>query len=310
MTAAGVSLPTYESHLAEIAESDDRIVVLTAENRASIRGLAERLGDRFIDVGIAEQTLVGVAAGLARMGRIPVVHGLAAFLTMRAFEFIRTDAGLARLPVKLVGSIPGVLSEANGPTHQALEDVGLMRLVPGMTIFAPADRDDLMAGLTGAVLHPRPTYIRLTERPAGVVHDPEFRMGIAETLVDGDDVAILAYGYLVTEAVEAARRLAREGIATRVVNLRTLAPIDERALEKALDAALCVTVEDHGTTGGLASIVAEAAVRRGGAVEVVSIGLPPNGFAPGTVESVLRRERLSGAALADRIRARYRPKGA
>src|SRR5262245_177816 len=116
---------SYEKTLLALAEKDPRIVVLTAENRAAIRGLPQLLGDRFIDVGIAEQTMIGVAAGLAVRGRLPICHSLATFLTLRAFEFIRTNVGIPGLPVTLVGGVPGFLSEANGPTHQAIEDVAI-----------------------------------------------------------------------------------------------------------------------------------------------------------------------------------------
>src|SRR5579864_5499571 len=114
---------TYEELLIQLAMEEERIVVMTAENRALVRNAPKALGARFIDTGITEQTMIGMAAGLALRGRIPIVHALAPFLTMRAFEFIRTDVGIARLPVKLVGAVPGFLSEANGPTHQAIEDV-------------------------------------------------------------------------------------------------------------------------------------------------------------------------------------------
>src|SRR5882672_1171944 len=131
---------TYEEFLKQRALADEALVVLTAENRTAIPNLPGHLGPRFIDVGICEQTMIGVAAGLALRGRTPVVHALATFLTMRAFEFIRTDVGIPRLPVTLVGGVPGFLSETNGPTHQALEDVALMRGIPFMHVFCPADR--------------------------------------------------------------------------------------------------------------------------------------------------------------------------
>ncbi|MEO7732770.1 MAG: hypothetical protein ABIY55_17500 [Kofleriaceae bacterium] len=137
----------YERALYGLAMADPDIVVLTSENRAAIRALPAALGDRFIDVGIAEQTMIGMAAGLALRGRKPIVHAPAAFLTMRAYEFIRTDIGIGRLPVKLVGGVPGFLSDANGPTHQAIEDVALMRGIPGMHVFCPADDDDLVSSL-------------------------------------------------------------------------------------------------------------------------------------------------------------------
>src|SRR5215471_14802092 len=180
---------SYPDALRDLALGDDRFVVLTAENRAAIRGLPQVLGERFVDVGIAEQTLVGAASGLALRGRIPVAHGLASFLTMRAFEFIRTDVGVGNLPVKLVGSVAGLLSEANGPTHQALEDVALMRLVPNMGVFCPADEEDLLLGLEAVLASPQPFYIRLNTRPAAVAHDARFALGRAELVLDGSDIA-------------------------------------------------------------------------------------------------------------------------
>jgi transketolase len=123
--------------LYEIVKDKPCYVIMTAENLAAIRKLPPLLKERFIDTGITEQTLVGAAAGMALRGRVPVVHALAAFLTMRAFEFIRTDIGLAGLPVKLVGSVAGFLSTANGPTHQAIEDIALMSMIPSMHIFCP-----------------------------------------------------------------------------------------------------------------------------------------------------------------------------
>src|SRR5271167_29004 len=138
-------MPSYEDALATLADNDRRIVVMTAENRAAIRGLPQRLGDRFIDVGICEQTMIGAAAGLALRGRVPICHALATFLVLRAYEFVRTDVGIGRLPVKLVGGVPGFLSDGNGPTHQAIEDIALMRGIPNMQILCPADEEELVA---------------------------------------------------------------------------------------------------------------------------------------------------------------------
>src|SRR6185369_17010572 len=159
---------TYEQLLTRQATADERFIVMTAENRALVRNIHAHLGNRFIDTGIAEQTMIGMAAGLALRGRIPVVHALAAFLTMRAFEFIRTDVGIARLPVKLVGGVAGLLSEANGPTHQAIEDLALMRGIPGMQIFCPADEDELVQALPAILASPQPCYVRHTPRRARV----------------------------------------------------------------------------------------------------------------------------------------------
>src|SRR5262249_58225126 len=149
----------HERTLRGLGPAARDVVVRTAENRAALRSLPPRLGDRFVDVGIAEQTMIGMAAGLALRGRRPIVHALATFLTLRAFEFIRTDVGIPGLPVIFVGGVPGFLSEANGPTHQALEDVALMRAIPGMQIVCPAAVVELAAPLPALLASGRPAYL-------------------------------------------------------------------------------------------------------------------------------------------------------
>ncbi len=174
-------MKNYEQTLLELAQADERIIVMTAENRAAIRNLPNLLPGRFIDTGITEQTMVGAAAGLALRGRIPVLHALATFLTLRAFEFVRTDVGIGGLPVKLVGGVPGFLSDGNGPTHQAIEDVALMRGIPGFHVFCPADEEDLVLALPQIINSPNPTYIRhnALKTVAGYAHEP-FEIGKAE----------------------------------------------------------------------------------------------------------------------------------
>src|SRR5690349_1489975 len=197
---------SYEETLRQLALANEDIVVVTAENRAAIRNLPAVLGPRFIDVGISEQTMVGAAAGLALRGRVPLCHSLATFLTLRAFEFIRTDVGIAQLPVKLVGGVPGFLSEANGPTHQAIEDIALMRGIPGMQVFCPADVEELVAMLPVAIKSGAPGYIRYNASAPAVEHGEPFAIGKAETLGAGQDVALLTYGFLL-EHVEQARAI-------------------------------------------------------------------------------------------------------
>src|SRR5262249_32051658 len=152
---------------------------------------------------------------------------LASFLTMRAFEFLRTDVAIPRLPVKLVGSLPGILSEANGPTHQALEDVALMRVVPGFEIFCPADAEDLRLGLPAVVSSASPAYLRLNLRPAPIAHERHFRVGRAEVIEEGRDISILCAGALFPEALEASRRLRSRGLSVGLVNVRMVEPLDE-----------------------------------------------------------------------------------
>ncbi len=299
--------PTYADTLLQAALADERIVVLTAENRAAIRILPDALGPRFIDVGIAEQALVGAAAGLALRGRVPVCHALAAFLTMRAFEFIRTDVGLPGLPVKLVGGVPGLLSEANGPTHQALEDVALMRGIPGMQVFCPADEADLAIGLPHLLASPRPVYIRHNGLAPAIEHDPVFEIGRAELVSDGEDLAILAYGPLFAQARQAAQLLAADGRSVRLLNLRTVQPIDEEAIvAAALETRLLVTVEDHFLTGGLYTIVAEILLRNQLLAPVLPIALPDCWFQPVLLPELLAHEGLTGAHIAAAIQARLR----
>jgi transketolase len=300
-----MSTASYEEALERLAADDPRIAVLTAENRASIRGLSTRLGGRFVDVGIAEQTLVGLAAGLAARGRVPVVHALAAFLTMRAFEFIRTDVAIAHLPVKLVGAVPGILSEANGPTHQALEDVALMRGIPGMGVFCPADLDDMLLGLPAVVADPSPFYVRFNARPAAWSHAP-FVLGRLETVLgtlEGEDVHIFVAGGLATETFEAAEILIRRGLTVGLSNVRTLEPFDSEAALSALEnAAIAVTVEDHFLRGGLHTAIAELLVESGLSRPLLPIGFRGRWFKPGLLADVLRTEDLTSDAIAERVR--------
>src|SRR3984957_2512801 len=172
---------TYEQLLTQTALADERFVVMTAENRALVRNVPAALGARFIDTGITEQTMIGMAAGLALRGRIPVVHALAPFLTMRAFEFIRTDVGIAKLPVKLSGYIPGFLSDGNGPTHQSIEDVSIMRGIPGMEVYCPADEDDLVKMLPEIWASGAPSYVRINHKKGSYEHTP-YQPGRAEVV--------------------------------------------------------------------------------------------------------------------------------
>jgi transketolase len=300
-------MPTYEEFLKERAGRDEALIVMTAENRAVIRNLPAALGPRFIDVGICEQTMIGAAAGLALRGRTPVAHALATFLTMRAFEFIRTDVGIPGLPVTLVGGVPGFLSEANGPTHQAIEDVALMRGIPGMNVFCPADREELLAGMQAVLDARKPTYVRYFGGEPAVAHREPFVIGKAETVAEGRDVAILVYGFLLGEAEHARQALEARGISVRLVNMRMPKPADEDAIVRAArETKLVVTVEDHFLTGGLYTIVAEVLLRHRRSARVLPIALEDRWFKPALLADVLSYEGFNGAALAERIEKAYR----
>jgi transketolase len=293
---------TYEEQLKAISKSSPNLVVMTAENRAAIKTLPQYLGNRFIDVGICEMTMVGAAAGLALRGRIPVVHALAAFLTMRAFEFARTDVGLGRLPVKLVGALPGFLSEANGPTHQAIEDISLMRGIPHMQVFCPADEQDLVEGLPRIIGSEAPTYIRFNASKSAVEHRGGFEIGRAETIHIGSDITILTCGFLLAEAEKARRILESKGISVRLINLRMVKPLDEETVIRAArETSLLVTVEDHFLTGGLYSILAELFQKHSMNVSVHPIALRERWFKPALLRDVLEYEGFTGDQIAQSI---------
>ena len=294
----------YEDLLAQLAERDPALVVMTAENRAAIRGLPPRLGPRFIDVGIAEQTLVGMAAGLALRGRRPVAHALATFLVFRAYEFVRDDLAIPGLPVKLIGGVPGFLSDANGPTHQAIEDIALMRGLPNMQVFTPASEAELVAGMKVLMDVERPCYVRYYAGPSPVAEPAPFRVGKAEVISRGADVALLTYGFLLKEALAAKARLEADGLSVGLVNLRMLKPVDTEAiLEATQGARVTLTIEDHFKVGGLYSIVAETLLAARATAKVVPVALDDRWFKPTLLGEVLRHEGFTGEQLAARARA-------
>jgi transketolase len=292
---------TYEELLIQMALEDERIVVMTAENRALVRNAPKALGARFIDTGITEQTMIGMAAGLALRGRIPIVHALAPFLTMRAFEFIRTDAGIGHLPVKLSGYIPGFLSDGNGPTHQAIEDIAIMRGIPGMEVYSPADEADLVGMLPFIWRSPAPAYVRINHRKGDYPHTP-YRPGKAEIVAEGVDLTILVYGFLFDNALKARDLLEASGLSVGLINMRSLKPVDEEALIRVAGySRRLVTIEDHLQTGGLYSILAEVLLRHRMTADVISLSLGERWFRPGLLGQVLEHEGFTPEKIAARI---------
>jgi transketolase len=206
----------------------------------------------------------------------------------------------------LVGGVPGFLSEANGPTHQAIDDLAVMRAIPGMQIFCPSDETELVAALPALLASPSPTYIRYNAAKSGLRHMP-FEIGWAEVLSDGRDLGVLSAGLLVPHVKEACDLLRGEGITSRVVNLRMVAPIDEDAIaEAATRCSVLVVVEDHLLVGGIYQQVCEVLVRRGILLPVVPFGLDGRWFRPGLLADVLEVEGFSVPRLAERLRRAHR----
>lgn len=252
----------YCETMIALAKGDPRIVDLEADLTGAhgMKPFKAAYPERSFNVGIAEANMVGVAAGLSACGKIPFVHSFATFASRRCFDQIAVSVCYAGLNVKIVGSDPGVGAELNGGTHMALEDMGIMRTLPGMTIFEPTDSVQLRKALPAVARYEGPVYIRLFRRKAEKVFDEDyaFTLGKADLLREGSDVTIIASGVCVANALEAAATLAGEGVSARVLNMHTIKPVDaEAVLRAAEETGAIVTAENHSVIGGLGSAVAE-----------------------------------------------------
>jgi len=249
--------------LLELAKADPRVYALSADMGSRIiPSFLKARPDRYLNFGIAEQGMVGAAAGLALSGLMPFVTTLSAFLTMRTLEQVRTDIAYPRLNVKIVATGGGLSYGALGPTHQGLEDLSLMRTVTNMVVLAPADAAETRSALLAAAAHDGPVYLRVGRGPVPAIHPglevPGFRLGRAITMRQGGDVTLMATGTLLSAALEAAEELAQRGIAAAVLSVPTVKPLDEEAvLNAASQTAGIVTIEDNRLAGGFGGAVAE-----------------------------------------------------
>ena len=289
--------------LTALAERDDRVVFLTGDLGYKLfDDFAERFPGRFLNAGVAEQNMVGVAAGLALEGFRPFVYSIATFATLRCLEQIRDDVCYNGLAVTVVGVGGGFSYGANGPTHHATEDLAVMRALPNMTVVAPGD--PVEAELAVAALPDTPTYLRLGRAGDPVVHQlpPEFRIGRAITVREGDDCALLSTGGMLPTAVEAAELLGGRGIAARVVSMHTVKPLDEDALERSCRTRLTVTLEEHSRVGGFGSAVGEWMAANSASGPLMSIAAE-DAFAEqvGDGDSLRRRNGLDAETIARRV---------
>ena len=228
---------------------------------------AERLPDRFFSIGMAEANAIGIAAGLARAGEIPFVNTFGVFATRRAFDQIAMQVAYPRTNVKIAGFMPG-LTTPGGVTHQAIEDIALMRSLPNMTVVEPADAEQIRAAVAAAAAHDGPVYLRIKRGEVPVLDSggapPPFRLGEAQLLRPGQDGVIVGCGLMVTLALEAARVLAGRGLDVAVLNCHTIKPLDAALLTELASRTGCVlTAENHSVIGGLGSAVAEALMEAG-----------------------------------------------
>ncbi|MFZ5831525.1 MAG: transketolase family protein [Planctomycetota bacterium] len=257
----------YGETLVELGERDPRVVVLDADISKSTNTyhFARRFPERFFNVGVAEQNMMGIAAGLATTGKLPFVSTFAIFAGLRASEQVRTSIAYPKLNVKIVPTNAGVEICGDGVTHQAIEDLAVMRAIPNMTVVSPSDPVVTRKAVFAIADYVGPVYMRLGRQDAAVVHgeDVEFILGRMIRLREGRHLAIIATGHMVAQAVLAAERLAGEGIESRVLDCHTIKPIDQEAIVAAAEeTGGILTVEDHNVIGGLGSAVCEVAACR------------------------------------------------
>lgn len=297
----------YCDTMIALAKEDPRIVDVEADLTGAhgMKPFKAAYPDRSFNVGIAEANMVGVAAGLSACGKIPFVHSFATFASRRCFDQIAISVCYAGLNVKIVGSDPGVGAELNGGTHMALEDMGIMRTLPGMTVFEPTDSVQLRKALPAIVEHEGPVYIRLFRRQAENVFDDdyEFDLGKADLLRDGSDVTLIASGVCVANALQAAETLAQEGVSARVLNIHTIKPIDAEYVTKY--AEICgkvITVEEHSVIGGLGDAVADVLMGKVNC-KFHKIGVNDRFGQSGKAADVLREYGLTADQIAETVKA-------
>ncbi|MGN0663994.1 MAG: transketolase family protein [Negativibacillus sp.] len=269
---------SYGNALAELAAEYPNLVVLDADLAGATKTATFKkvCPERFIDCGIAEANMIGVAAGLSACGMIPFASSFAMFAAGRAFEQIRNSVGYPHNNVKIGATHAGISVGEDGATHQCCEDIALMRTIPGMVIINPADDVEAKAAVRAAIEHVGPVYLRFGRMAVPVVNDAEtykFELGKGITLRDGKDITVVATGLMVAEAIEAGELLAKEGIDARIINIHTIKPLDEELICKAArETGKIITIEEHSVIGGLGSAVCDA-VSANCPVPVVKMGV-------------------------------------
>ncbi len=253
----------YGKALLELGEKNEQVVVLDADLSKSTKTaeFGKTYPDRFFNVGIAEQNLMGLAAGLSTTGKIPFASTFAMFATGRAFEIIRNSIGYPKLNVKICATHAGITVGEDGASHQALEDIACMRVIPNMTVIVPSDGPEAIEAVKAAAEYYGPIYLRLGRSGVPTINDGpdyQFEIGKGVTLREGKDITIIATGIMVSEALIAAERLKEKGIEARVINIHTIKPLDDELIVKAAkETGAVITAEEHNIIGGLGSAVAE-----------------------------------------------------
>ncbi|WP_449149803.1 transketolase family protein [Stomatobaculum sp.] len=307
----GKKIATRESYgrtLAELGKEHEDFLVLDADLAGSTKTAVFRKAfpERHINCGIAEQNMVGVAAGIAATGRVAFASSFAMFAAGRAYEQIRNSVGYPQLNVKIAATHGGISVGEDGATHQCNEDFALMRTIPGMVVMVPSDDVEAEAMVRAAYAHKGPVYMRFSRLATPVFNNPEtykFEIGKAITMREGKDVAIIAAGLPVASAMEAAEKLAAEGIEARVIDMHTIKPLDEEAvLRAAKEIGKIVTVEEHSVIGGLGSAVAEVIAEQCPA-KLKRVGIYDRYTESGPAEALIHHYGLDGEGVYNAVKA-------
>lgn len=306
MTKFMATRDAYGEALKELGKTNKDIVVLDADLSGSTKTAVfkKEYPDRFFNVGIAEQNLMGTAAGLATTGKIPFASTFAMFATGRAFEIIRNSICYPKLNVKIAATHAGLTVGEDGATHQSIEDLSLMRSIPNMTVLCPADGVEAKKAIIKASQYNGPVYIRLgrSKEPVIFNQDYNFQIGKGVELKAGNNITIIATGIMVSKALEAGKILENHGISARVINMSTIKPIDEDIIIKAAkETKKIVTVEEHSIIGGLGSAVAEVLVENY-PVPLKRIGVEDKFGESGTAEDVLKKYGLTVENIVEKVK--------
>jgi transketolase len=292
----------YGETLVELGRLDPDVLVLDADVSGSTRTVLfkKAFPDRFFNIGIAEGNMVGIAAGMAASGKIPFVNTFALFLALRASDPVRSLVAYNNLNVKIAGAYGGFSDSYDGASHQAIEDVSIMRSIPNITVIVPADEHETRKAVLAAAMFKGPVYLRLSRAEVPPVYSPEMTFEIGKAIVTrpGKDVTIIANGYMLTKALEAAELLSKDGIEAEVIDMHTVKPLDSEAVIRSVTkTGAAVTVEENNIYGGLGSAVAEVlATRKPVPLEIV--GVMDKFGESGSYEGILQKFGLDKASIA------------
>ena len=299
---------SYGNALAQLGAEHDNIVVLDADLAGATKTsvFKKQFPDRFFDCGIAEGNMVGIAAGIATTGKVPFLSTFAMFAAGRAFEQIRNSVGYPHLNVKICATHAGISVGEDGATHQCLEDMALMRVIPGMVVISPSDDVEAKAAVRAAYEYEGPVYMRFGRFAVPVINDtPDYKFEIGKGVVkrEGKDLTIIATGLCVNSALEAAEKLAADGIDAEVINIHTIKPLDkELVIASAKKTGKVVTVEEHSVIGGLGGAVCET-LSEAAPVPVLRIGMNDIFGESGSAGALLEKYKLDGKGVYEQVSA-------